>query len=132
GGLGGGGAPGPPRGGGGGGGCGGWRVGGLRGRRGGIRFWVGVAGTARVVRSSESPAPVTPATSSRRWPVSISNRTMAPKGRGASPAARQIAPASSSLSTRSRLVTGLTIGSSANGLLGNVPRFIAQAKQARP
>jgi hypothetical protein len=29
-------------------------------------------------------------------------------------------------------VMGLGIGSSANGLLGTVPRFIAQAKQARP
>jgi hypothetical protein len=43
-----------------------------------------------------------------------------------------MAAASSSVSTRSRLVMEFGIGSSANGLLVTVPRFIAQAKQARP
>jgi hypothetical protein len=43
-----------------------------------------------------------------------------------------MAAASSSDSTRSRLLLVVGMGSSANGLLGTVPRFIAHAKQARP
>jgi hypothetical protein len=41
---------------------------------------VRVAGIVQVAKSSESSADVIPATSSRRGPVSINRRTMAPKG----------------------------------------------------
>jgi hypothetical protein len=49
----------------------------LNGTRCGIPFLVRVAGIVQVAKSSESSAHVIPATSSRRWPVSINSRTMA-------------------------------------------------------
>jgi hypothetical protein len=52
---------------------------------------------------------------------------MAPKGWAASLAARQMAAASSSDRTRSRLLMAVDMGSSANGLLGTVAR--AQANR---
>jgi hypothetical protein len=59
------------------------RAGWLNGTRCGVPFLVRVAGIVQVAKSSESSAHVIPATSSRRWPVSINRRTMA--RRGASP-----------------------------------------------
>ena len=56
------------------------RAGWLNGTRCGIPFLVRVAGIVQVAKSSESSAHVIPATSSRRWPVSINRRTKAPKG----------------------------------------------------
>src|SRR5262249_17654841 len=51
----------------------------LNGTRCGVPFLVRVAGIVQVAKSSESSAHVIPATSSRRWPVSVNRRTI-PKG----------------------------------------------------
>ena len=95
-------------------------------------FLVRVPGIVQVFKSSESSAQVIPATSSRRCPVSIKMRTMAPKGRAASPAARHTGSGFFIAQNAVPFVVMVVRGNSANGLFGTVPRFIPQAKQARP
>ena len=59
--------------------------------------------------------PAMPATSSRRCPVSISNRTIGPNGGAIADAARQIAASSSSVRIRSRFAFAPIAGRAANG-----------------
>ena len=68
-------------------------------------FFARLAGIVQDERLSSSSAQVMPATSSRRWPVETSVRTIALYGPGRS-VAFQTAESSSSESTRSRVATG--------------------------